>query len=288
MVQRSSYWNMREVSSCVSLPALPPDAPPQEYLLVATTYQPNVQAAFSLVVRSDATLAVQIDADPWADYVAAYMPGVWRGGPNGAVGGGAPSQKTFVDNPQFVLTTTPGEGAAETPRKAAQVGPTSSGGAATPATYVTLRIVEESRKSQRGVAGTTGRVEKWPKLGLVEIRNGGDSGPAEGARRRLDRKPPKSWVVAEAKATALEVCLRLPEGWEKPAQPEGDGALILVPWITPRKSSSQGGSARSCNFELSVMSNEGAECVLAQAAMGGSATPRGGPFANKPKLGGKR
>lgn len=296
-VRRSSYWNMREVSYCVDLPLSATQAEPQEYLLVPTTYHPNVPAVFSIIIRSHPSLGLQLDPEPFRDeYTSVSADGMWRGAANGAVGGGSPSQKSFMNNPQYVLST-------DAPAASSAVG---SGGGRLPGligprgssepsdddavTYVTLRLVEGLRKVARGAPALPERVDRIPKLGMVVIRVGGNEkkpSTDEGAdpRARLDKKPSKSWIITQTSRTSLEVCCALPRGWDR-APGGGDGSLLIIPCITPRSS---GGSAvgKSMKFELRVMSSEqlrGGLALAEAAVVAGGGGGAGGPFAGKPTL----
>ena len=338
-IRRSSYWNMREVSYYVELPlATPKDSDGaqqeehgQEYLLVPTAYHPNVPAAFSLIIRSHPALGLQLDPEPFRDRFThdVSIEGLWRGASGGMVGGGAPSTKTFMDNPQFVLScasavggTAAGAAASAVsvsggdavPRGERQVGPGSAccSGNQTKedddavTTYITLRLVEEVKKRARGSPAWTERVERVPKLGVVVLRPGGDDTAAAASdtdtaaaaavvdpRCRLDKKPPRGWIVAQVRRTALEVSVALPRDWA--ASHDGGGGarpLLVIPYITPRSRSSSSGIGKNMKFELRALSSEplDGQLALEPAAMGlggsGGGAAASGPFAGKPMLGG--
>ena len=206
-VRRSSYWNMREVSFCVELPLsdIDPSTSPQEYLLIPTTYHPNVAAAFSLIIRSHPALGLQVDAEPFRIPCMhdVSVKGLWRGTAGGVIGGGAPSSKSFMDNPQFVLSlSTDGAQTRDTlndgPRARAtmgpalgQIGPRSAvsdtdHASSVAETFITLRVIEEIKQNARGAPSWTERIAQIPKLGLVVVRPGGNANTVDDNKRQTE------------------------------------------------------------------------------------------------------
>jgi hypothetical protein len=173
----------------------------QEYLLIPTTYHPNITAAFSVIIRSHPALGLLVDPDPFGQQFLhdVFVEGLWRGAAGGVIGGGAPSSKSFMNNPQFVLSVTNDGPRARAPidRPLEYVGTRSTGGDKTNAgdlaeTFITLRVIEEVKKAARGAPSWTERIEHIPKLGIVVVRLGEE---LAGSHCRLDRKPPRSWIV---------------------------------------------------------------------------------------------